>query len=91
MPFTGVTGHRNGVGCSHPAAVLWVPGLPEIVHSLTEDLEVWGYRPSGLWGQWQLQSVGSISTGDERRPSSPRRGRGKAERGNNTAASKPKA
>ena len=32
---------------------------------MTEDPEDQGYRPTRLWGQWQLQSV-SISNGDER-------------------------
>ena len=52
----------------HPAAVPWVPGLPEIVHRLTKDLEDRGYRMSRLGGQWQLRCVSSISTGDKRWP-----------------------
>ena len=50
-----------------PRSIPWVPGLPEVAHSLTEDPEDRGYRPTRLWGQWQLQSV-SISNGDERWP-----------------------
>ena len=34
---------------------------------MTEDPEDRGYRPTKLWGQWQLQSV-SISNGDGRWP-----------------------
>ena len=63
MPSIGVTGHRNRVGGSHPAAVPWVPGLPEIVHSLTEDPEDWGYRPSRLRPQQQhdpLRAPGGV-------------------------------
>ena len=48
-----------------PCSILWVPGLPGVAHSMTEDPEDWGYRPTRLWGQWQLQIV-SISNGDER-------------------------
>ena len=50
-----------------PCSIPWVLGLPEVAHSLTEDPEDRGYRPTRLWGQWQLQSV-SISNGDERWP-----------------------
>ena len=50
-----------------PCSIPWVPGLPEVAHSLTEDPEDRGHRPTRLWGQWQLQSV-SISNGDERWP-----------------------
>ena len=38
-----------------PCLILWVPGLPEVAHSLPEDPEDRGYRPTKLWGQWQLQ------------------------------------
>ena len=38
MPSAGVTGHRDRVGGSHPAAVPWVPGLPETVHSLNTHI-----------------------------------------------------
>ena len=50
-----------------PRSIPWVPGLPEVAHSMTEDPEDRGYRPTRLWGQWQLQSV-SISNGDGRWP-----------------------
>ena len=48
-----------------PCSILWVPGLPEVSHNMTEDPEDRGYRPARLWGEWQLQSV-SISNSDER-------------------------
>ena len=47
-----------------PCSIPWVSELPEVAHSMTEDPEDRGYRPTRLWGQWQLQSV-SISNGDE--------------------------
>ena len=50
-----------------PRSIPWVPGLPEVAHSMTEDPEDRGYRATRLWGQWQLQSV-SISNGDGRWP-----------------------
>ena len=50
-----------------PRSIPWVPGLPEVAHSMTEDPEDRGYRSTRLWGQWQLQSV-SISNGDGRWP-----------------------
>ena len=50
-----------------PRSIAWVPGLPEVAHIMTEDPEDRGYRPTRLWGQWQLQSV-SISNGDGRWP-----------------------
>ena len=50
-----------------PRSIPWVPGLPEVAHSMTEDPEDRGYRSTRLWGQWRLQSV-SISNGDGRRP-----------------------
>ena len=50
-----------------PCSIPWVPGLPEVAHSMTEDPENRGYRPARLWGQWQLQSI-SISNGDGRWP-----------------------
>ena len=50
-----------------PRSIPWVPGLPEVAHSMTEDPEDRGYRPTRLWGQWQLHSV-SISNGDGRWP-----------------------
>ena len=53
--------------CFLPCSIPWVPGLPEVAHSMTEDPEDRGYRPTMLWGQWQLQSV-SISNSDERLP-----------------------
>ena len=37
---------------------------------MTEDPEDRGYRPAGLWGQWQGQSI-SISNGDGRWPVGP--------------------
>ena len=37
---------------------------------MTEDSEYQGYRPTRLWGQWQLQSF-SISDGDGRWPVAP--------------------
>ena len=69
MPCTGVTGvggHLEPTDtlflrCSIP----WVPGLPEVGHSTTEDPEHRGYRSTRLWGQWHLQSV-SLSNGDQR-------------------------
>ena len=62
-----------------PRSIPWVPGLPEVAHSMTEDPEDRGYRATRLWGQWQLQSV-SISNGDGRWPvcSPGVRGQGKA-------------
>ena len=53
--------------CFLPRSILWVPGLAEVAHSMTEDPEDRGYRSTRLWGQWQLQSV-SISNGDRRWP-----------------------
>ena len=50
-----------------PRSIPWVPGLPEVAHSMTEDPEDRGYRSTRLWGQWRLQSV-SISNGDGRWP-----------------------
>ena len=50
-----------------PRSIPWVPGLPEVAHSMTEDWEERGYRSTRLWGQWRLQSV-SISNGDGRWP-----------------------
>ena len=35
---------------SLPCVILWVPGLPEVAHSLTEELEDRGYRLTRLWG-----------------------------------------
>ena len=60
-----------------PCWIPWVPGLPKVAHSLTEDREC---RPTRIWGQWQLQSI-SISNGDERWPvEAPGvKGQGKAE------------
>ena len=55
---------------SLPCSIPWVPGLPEVAHSITEDPEDWGCRPARLWGQWQLQSF-SISNGDGRWPVGP--------------------
>ena len=49
-----------------PCSIPWVPGLPEVAHSMTEDPEDRGYRPTRL----QLQSI-SISNGDERWPVGP--------------------
>ena len=62
-----------------PRSIPWVPGLPEVAHSMTEDPEDRGYRATRLWGQWQLRSV-SISNGDGRWPvcSPGVRGQGKA-------------
>ena len=53
-----------------PCSIPWVPGLPEVAHSMTEDPEDRGYRPTMLWGQWQLLSF-SISNGDGRWPVGP--------------------
>ena len=50
-----------------PRSIPWVPGLPEVAHSMTEDPEDRGYRSTRLWGQWQLHCV-SISNGDGRWP-----------------------
>ena len=69
--------------CSIP----WVRGLPEVAHSMTEDQEDRGYRPTRLWGQWQLQSV-SISNGDERWPVCSPGVRGKAWQSSSTETSK---
>ena len=41
-----------------------------VAHSMTEDPEDRGYRPTRLWGHWQLQSF-SISNGDGRWPVGP--------------------
>ena len=60
-----------------PCSIPWVPELPEVAHSLTEDPEDRGYRPTRLSGQWQLQSVG-ISNGDGRWPVCSPGVRGKA-------------
>ena len=67
----------HAVYCSHrasradrwflPRSTPWVPGLPKVAHSMTEDPEDRGYRSTTLWGQWHLQSV-SISNGDGRWP-----------------------
>ena len=48
-----------------PRSVPWVPGLPEVAHSMTEDPGGRGYRSTRLWGQWHLQSI-SITKGDRR-------------------------
>ena len=58
----------------------WVPGLPEVAHSLTEDPQDWGYQPSRLWGEWQLRSISSVGNGNERWPGRPPgvKGQGKA-------------
>ena len=53
-----------------PCSIPWVPGLPEVAHSMTEDPEDRGYHRARLWGQWQLQSF-SISNGDGRWPIGP--------------------
>ena len=53
-----------------PCSISWVQGLLEVAHSMTEDPKDRGYRPTRLWGQWQLQSV-SISNGDGRWPVGP--------------------
>ena len=66
MPSTGVTRHHARAGGLHPCVMLWVSRLREAAYGLTEDPKNWGYRPSGLWGQWQLQSVSSIGDGNER-------------------------
>ena len=63
MPRIGVAGHRGRVDGFHPSTVPWVPRLPEIVQGLMEDLEDQGYRPSGLWGQWQRRGICSFTTG----------------------------
>ena len=60
-----------------PCSIPWVPGLPEVAHSMTEDPEDRGYRPTRLWGEWQLQSF-SISNGDGRWPVGPLGVKGKA-------------
>ena len=39
-----------------PRSIPWVPGLPEVAHSMTEDPEDRGHRATRLWGQWQLRS-----------------------------------
>ena len=31
-----------------PCSIPWVPGLPEVAHSMTEDPEDRGYRPTRL-------------------------------------------
>ena len=33
-----------------PRSIPWVPGLPEVAHSMTEDPEDRGYRSTRLWG-----------------------------------------
>ena len=58
-----------------------------MAHSMREDPEDRGYRPTGLWGQWQLQSV-SISNGNERWPVGPPGVRGKAWQSSSTATRK---
>ena len=50
-----------------PRSIPWVPGLPEVADSMTGDPGDRGYRPTMLWGQWQLQNV-SISNGHGRWP-----------------------
>ena len=50
-----------------PTSIPWVPGLPAVAQSMTEDQEDQGYRPTKLWGHLQLQSI-SISNGDKRWP-----------------------
>ena len=45
-----------------PCSMPWVPGPPQVAHSLTEDPEdrltedpeYQGHRPTRIWGQWQL-------------------------------------
>ena len=37
-----------------PCSIPWVPGLPGVANSMTEDSEYGGHRPTTLWGQWQL-------------------------------------
>ena len=61
MLSIGVTFHHTRVGGPHPFVIPWVPRLPEIVHNLTKNPEDRGYRPSMLWGQWQLRSISTIS------------------------------
>ena len=39
MPSTGVTGYHAHGGGPHLCVMPWVPGLPEVPHSLTEDPE----------------------------------------------------
>ena len=34
-----------------PRSIPWVPGLPEVAHSMTEDPGDRGYRSTRLWGQ----------------------------------------
>ena len=70
-----------------PYSIPWAIGLPEVAHIMTEDPKDRGYRPSRVWGQWQLQSV-SISNGDERRPVESPGVRGKAWQSSSTATSK---
>ena len=70
-----------------PWSIPWVPGLPEVAHSMTEDSEDRGYRPTRLWGQRQLVSI-IISNGDERWPVDSPGVRGKAWQSSSTSTSK---
>ena len=54
---------------------------------MTEDPEDRGYRPTRLWGQWQLQCI-SISNGDGRWSVCSPGVRGKAWQSSSTATSK---
>ena len=50
-----------------PCSIPWVPGLPEVAPSMTEDPKDRGQRPTRLWGHWQPHSF-SIRNGDGRWP-----------------------
>ena len=47
-----------------PCSIPWVPRLPEVARSLTHDPEDRGYRPTGLWGQWQMQALALATATD---------------------------
>ena len=47
-----------------PRSIPWVPGLPEVAHSMTEDPEDRGYRSTRLWGQWQLHRLALATATD---------------------------
>ena len=70
-----------------PRSIPWVPGLPEVAHSMTEDPEDRGYRPTRLWGQWQLQPL-ALATATDAGPFVRRGYRGKAQQRSSIATSR---
>ena len=56
---------RQG-GSPHPCVMPWVPGLPKVATASRRTQRTGDTGCPGFGGKWQLQSVSSITNGDER-------------------------